>query len=236
MYTIKETLAELENEKAELENKIELVKSFDNLTAADFTEDVYHDFCKTTLRGGDILGEKLASVFPFLVLQKGRSNYNEYAFDFKDLKDNKYFNIRVTIPCCSITAVEIEIHKKKSFFTFEGDIEHIENEIEELEKVLTYSFSQRVEWCGKGFRKWFRPIHYILKHNKKELNNKVVTAIEEEKEHLKNAKARKLKNEIVSREFQRLTDKIVAEYVPQLLEWTKVVTVNAAYDRQQYTK
>ena len=61
-------------------------------------------------------------------------------------------------------------------------------------------------------------------------------AIEEEKEHLKNAKARKLKNEIVSREFQRLTDKIVAEYVPQLLEWTKVVTVNAAYDRQRYTK
>ena len=23
--------------------------------------------------------------------------------------------------------------------------------IEDLEKVLTYSFSQRVEWCGKGF-------------------------------------------------------------------------------------
>ena len=60
--------------------------------------------------------------------------------------------------------------------------------------------------------------------------------IEEEKEQLKNAKARKLKNEIVSREFKRLTDKIVAEYVPQLLEWTKVVTVNAAYDRQRYTK
>ena len=236
MYTINETLKSLENKKAEIENQIELVKSFDNLTTADFTEDVYHDFCKTALRGGDILGEKLASVFPFLVLQKGRSNYNEYAFDFKDLKDSKYFNIRVTIPCCSITAVEIEIHKKKSFFTFEGDIEHIENEIEELEKVLTYSFSQRVEWCGKGFRKWFKPIHYILKHNKKEINNKVITAIEEEKEHLKNAKARKLKNEIVSREFQRLTDKIVAEYVPQFLEWTKVVTVNAAYDRQRYTK
>ena len=97
MYTIKETLTELENEKTEIENQIELVKSFDNLTTADFTEDVYHDFCKTTLRGGDILGEKLASVFPFLVLQKGRSNYNEYAFDFKDLKDNKYFNIRVNI-------------------------------------------------------------------------------------------------------------------------------------------
>ena len=199
MYTIKETLAELENEKAELENKIELVKSFDKLTTTDFTEDVYHDFCKTTLRGGDILGEKLASVFPFLVLQKGRSNYNEYAFDFKDLKDNKYFNIRVTIPCCSITAVEIEIHKKKSFFTFADDIEIIEKKIEELEKVLTYSFSQRVEWCGKGFRKWFRPIHYIFKHNKKELNNKILMAIEEEKERLKNAKARKLKNEIVSR-------------------------------------
>ena len=94
MYTIKETLAELENEKTEIENKIELVKSFDKLTTADFTEEVYHDFCKTTLRGGDILGEKLASVFPFLVLQKGRSNYNEYAFDFKDLKDNKYFIIK----------------------------------------------------------------------------------------------------------------------------------------------
>ena len=204
MYTIKETLEELENGKRELENKIELVKSFDKLTTADFTEEVYHDFCETTLRGTDILGEKLASVFPFLVLQKGRSNYSEYAFDFKDLKDNKYFNIRVTIPCCSVTAVEIEIHKKKSFFTFEGDIEIIEKKIEELEKVLTYSFSQRVEYCGKGFHRWFRPIHYILKHNKKELNNKIRMAIEEEKEHLKNAKARKLKNEIVSREFQRL--------------------------------
>lgn len=236
MYTIKETLAELENEKTEIENKIELVKSFDKLTTADFTEEVYHDFCETPLRGTDILGEKLASVLPFLVLQKGRSNYSEYAFDFKDLKDNKYFNIRVTIPCCSITAVEIEIHKKKSFFTFEGDIEIIEKKIEELEKVLTYSFSQRVEYCGKGFRNWFKPIHYILKHNKKELNNKIRMAIEKEKEHLKNTKARKLKNEIVSREFQRLTDKIVAEYVPQLLEWTKVVTVNAAYDRQRYTK
>ena len=236
MYTINETLKSLENEKAEIENQIELVKSFDNLTTADVTEDVYHDFCKTTLRGGDILGEKLASVFPFLVLQKGRSNYNEYAFDFKDLKDNKYFNIRVTIPCCSITAVEIEIHKKKSFFTFADDIEIIEKKIEELEKVLTYSFSQRIEYCGKGYRNWFRPIHYLFKHNKKELNNKILMAIEEEKEHLKNAKARKLKNEIVSREFQRLTDKIVAEYVPQFLEWTKVATVNAAYDRQRYTK
>ena len=236
MYTIKETLAELENEKTEIENKIELVKSFDKLTTADFTEDVYHDFCKTSLRGGDILGEKLASVFPFLVLQKGRSNYNEYAFDFKDLKDNKYFNIRVTIPCSLITAVEIDVYKKRSFFTFQSEIDGLEKKIEELEKVLTYSFSQRVEWCGKGFRKWFRPIHYILKHNKKELNNKVITAIEEEKEHLKNAKARKLKSEIVSREFQRLTDKIVAEYVPQFLKWTKVVTVNAAYDRQRYTK
>ena len=236
MYTINETLKSLENKKAEIENQIELVKSFDNLTTADFTEDVYHDFCKTTLRGSDILGEKLASVFPFLVLQKGRSNYNEYAFDFKDLKDNKYFNIRVTIPCCSVTAVEIEIHKKKSFFTFEGDIEIIEKKIEELEKVLTYSFSQRVEYCGKGFCNWFKPIHYIFKHNKKELNNKIRMAIEGEKERLKDAKARKLKNEIVSREFQRLTDKIVAEYVPQFLEWTKVVTVNAAYDRQRYTK
>lgn len=46
MYTIKETLAELENEKVELENKIELVKSFDKLTTADFTEEVYHDFVK----------------------------------------------------------------------------------------------------------------------------------------------------------------------------------------------
>lgn len=236
MYTINETLKSLENKKAEIENQIELVKSFDNLTTADFTEDVYHDFCKTNLRGGDILGEKLASVFPFLVLQKGRSNYNEYAFDFKDLKDNKYFSIRVTIPCCSITAVEIEIHKKRSFFTFANDIENIEKKIEELEKILTYSFSQRVEYCGKGFRRWFRSIHYLFKHNKKELNNKIRMAIEEEKEHLKNTKARKLKNEIVSREFQRLTDKIVAEYVPQLLEWTKVVTVNAAYDRQRYTK
>ena len=236
MYTIKETLKSLENEKAEIEKQIELVKSFDKLTPTDFTEEVYHDFCETTLRGTDILGEKLANVFPFLVLQKGRSNYSEYAFDFKDLKDNKYFNIRVTIPCCSVTAVEIEIHKKKSFFTFEGDIEIIEKKIEELEKVLTYSFSQRVEYCGKGFRRWFRPIHYLFKHNKKELNNKIHMAIEEEKEHLKNTKARKLKNEIVSREFQRLTDKIVAEYVPQLLEWTKVVTVNAAYDRQRYTK
>ena len=236
MYTINETLKSLENEKAEIEKQIELVKSFDKLTPTDFTEEVYHDFCETTLRGTDILGEKLANVFPFLVLQKGRSNYSEYAFDFKDLKDNKYFNIRVTIPCCSVTAVEIEIHKKKSFFTFEGDIEIIEKKIEELEKVLTYSFSQRVEYCGKGFRRWFRPIHYLFKHNKKELNNKIRMAIEEEKEHLKNTKARKLKNEIVSREFQRLTDKIVAEYVPQLLEWTKVVTVNAAYDRQRYTK
>lgn len=236
MYTINETLKSLENEKAEIENQIELVKSFDNLTTADFTEEVYHDFCETTLRGTDILGEKLASVFPFLVLQKGRSNYNEYAFDFKDLKDNKYFNIRVTIPCCLITAVEIEIHKKKSFFTFADEIEIIEKKIEELEKVLTYSFSQRVEYCGKGFCKWFRPIHYLFKHNKKELNNKILMAIKEEKEHLKNAKARKLKNEIVSREFQRLTDKIVTEYVPQFLEWTKVVTVNAAYDRQRYTK
>lgn len=236
MYTINETLKSLENEKAEIEKQIELVKSFDKLTPTDFTEEVYHDFCKTTLRGTDILGEKLANVFPFLVLQKGRSNYSEYAFDFKDLKNNKYFNIRVTIPCGSVTAVEIEIHKKKSFFTFEGDIEIIEKKIEELEKVLTYSFSQRVEYCGKGFRRWFRPIHYLFKHNKKELNNKIRMAIEEGKEHLKNTKARKLKNEIVSREFQRLTDKIVAEYVPQLLEWTKVVTVNAAYDRQRYTK
>ena len=236
MYTINETLKSLENEKAELENKIELVKSFDNLTTADFTEDVYHDFCKTSLRGGDILGEKLASVFPFLVLQKGRSNYNEYAFDFKDLKDNKYFNIRVTIPCYAVTAIEIEIHKKKSFFTFQNEVEIIEKKIEDLEKVLTYSFSQRIEYCGKGYRNWFRPIHYLFKHNKKELNNKILMAIEEEKEHLKNAKARKLKNEIVSREFQRLTDKIVAEYVPQFLEWAKVVTVNAAYDRQRYTK
>ena len=236
MYTIKETLAELENEKTEIEKKIELVKSFDKLTTADFTEEVYHDFCKTTLRGSDILGEKLASVFPFLVLQKGRSNYNEYAFDFKDLKDNKYFNIRVTIPCYAVTAIEIEIHKKKSFFMFQNEVEIIEKKIEDLEKVLTYSFSQRIEYCGKGYRNWFRPIHYLFKHNKKELNNKILMAIEEEKEHLKNAKARKLKNEIVSREFQRLTDKIVAEYVPQFLEWTKVVTVNAAYDRQRYTK
>ena len=236
MYTINETLKSLENEKVEIENQIELVKSFDNLTTADFTEDVYHDFCKTTLRGGDVLGEKLASVFPFLVLQKGRSNYNEYAFDFKDLKDNKYFNIRVTIPCYAVTAIEIEIHKKKSFFTFQNEVEIIEKKIEDLEKVLTYSFSQRIEYCGKGYRNWFRPIHYLFKHNKKELNNKILMAIEEEKEHLKNAKARKLKNEIVSREFQRLTDKIVAEYVPQFLEWAKVVTVNAAYDRQRYTK
>ena len=236
MYTINETLKSLENEKAEIENQIELVKSFDNLTTADFTEDVYHDFCKTTLRGGDILGEKLASVFPFLILQKGRSNYNEYAFDFKDLKDSKYFNIRVTIPCYTVTAIEIEIHKKKSFFTFQNEVEIIEKKIEDLKKVLTYSFSQRIEYCGKGYHNWFRPIHYLFKHNKKELNNKILMAIKEEKEHLKNAKARKLKNEIVSREFQRLTDKIVAEYVPQFLEWTKVVTVNAAYDRQRYTK
>ena len=236
MYTINETLKTLENEKAEIEKQIELVKSFDNLTTADFTEDVYHDFCKTPLRGDDILGEKLASVFPFLVLQKGRSNYNEYAFDFKDLKDSKYFNIRVTIPCYTVTAIEIEIHKKKSFFTFQNEVEIIEKKIKDLEKVLTYSFSQRIEYCGKGYRNWFRPIHYLFKHNKKELNNKILMAIEEEKEHLKNAKVRKLKNEIVSREFQRLTDKIVAEYVPQLLEWTKVVTVNAAYDRQRYTK
>ena len=118
MYTIKKTLAELKIEKVELENKIELVKSFDKLTTADFTEEVYHDFCETPLRGTDILGEKLASVFPFLVLQKGRSNYSEYAFDFKDLKDSKYFNIRVTIPCGSITAVEVEIHKKKVFSLF----------------------------------------------------------------------------------------------------------------------
>lgn len=236
MYTIKETLAGLENEKVVLENKIELVKSFDKLTTADFTEEVYHDFCETTLRGTDILGEKLASVFPFLVLQKGKSNYNEYVFDFKDLKDNKYFNIRVTIPCCSITAVEIEIHKMKSFFTFADDIEIIEKKIEGLEKILTYSFSQRVEYCGKGFRRWFRPIHYLIKHNKKELNNKIHMAIKEEKEHLKNTKIRHLKNEILLREFQRLTDKIVADYVPALLEWTKVVMINGAYDKQRYTK
>ena len=234
MYTINETLKSLENEKAEIENQIELVKSFDNLTTADFTEDVYHDFCKTTLRGGDILGEKLASVFPFLLIQE--SNCNGYVFSFKNIKDNKYFDIRVTIPCYAVTVIEIEICKKKSFFTFQNEVEIIEKKIEDLEKVLTYSFSQRIEYCGKGYRNWFRPIHYLFKHNKKELNNKILMAIEEEKEHLKNAKARKLKNEIVSREFQRLTNKIVAEYVPQLLEWTKVVTVNAAYDRQRYTK
>lgn len=236
MYTIKETLAELENEKTEIENKIELVKSFDKLTTADFTEEAYHDFCETTLRGTDILGEKLASVFPFLILQKDRKNYNEYAFDFKDLKDNKYFSIRVTIPCSLITAVEIEVYKKQNFFTFQSEIDGLEKKIEELEKVLTYSFSQRVEWCGKGFRNWFKPIHYIFKHNKKELNNKVITAIKEAKEDLKNAKERKLKEEIMNRQFQRFTDKIVDEYVPRFLEWTRVVTVNAAYDRQRYTK
>ena len=90
MCTIKETLAELENEKKELENRIELVKSFDKLTTADFTEEVYHDFCETTLRGTDILGEKLANVFPFLVFQK--RNYNEYVFSFKNIKDNNLWN------------------------------------------------------------------------------------------------------------------------------------------------
>ena len=234
MYTINETLAELENEKRELENRIELVKSFDKLTTADFTEEVYHDFCKTTLRGTDILGEKLASIFPFLVFQK--SNYSEYVFSFKNIKDSKYFDIRVTIPCYAVTSIEIEVHKKKSFFTFQNDVEIIEKKIEELEKVLTYSFSQRVEYCGKDYRNWFKPIHYLFKHNKKELNNKIRMAIEEEKEHLKNTKARHLKNDILLREFQRLTDKIVAEYVPQFLEWTRIVTVNAAYDRQRYTK
>ena len=236
MYTINETLKSLENEKAEIEKQIELVKAFDNLTTADFTEDVYHNLCETTLRGSDILGEKLASIFPFLVLQKNRKNYNEYAFDFKDLKDNKYFNIRVTIPCNLITAVEIDIYKKQSFFTFQSEIDGLEKKIEELEKVLTYSFFQRVEWCGKDFRNWFKPIHYIFNHNKKELNNKVLTAIEQVKEDLKDAKARKLKEEIMNRQFQRFTDKIVAEYVPQFLKWTRVVTVNAAYDRQRYTK
>ena len=234
MCTIKETLAELENEKKELENRIELVKSFDKLTTADFTEEVYHDFCETTLRGTDILGEKLANVFPFLVFQK--RNYNEYVFSFKNIKDNKYFDIRVTIPCYAVTSIEIEVHKKKSFFTFQNDVEIIEKKIEDLEKILTYSFSQRVEYCGKGCRNWFKPIHYLIKHNKKELNNKIHMAIEEEKEHLKNTKIRHLKNEILLREFQRLTDKIVVDYVPALLEWTKVVMINGAYDKQRYTK
>ena len=234
MYTIKETLAELENEKTEIENKIELVKSFNKLTTADFTEEVYHDFCETALRGTDILGKKLASIFPFLVFQK--SNCKEYAFSFKNIKDNKYFDIRVIIPCYATTAIEIEICKKKSFFTFQNEIEIIEKKIEDLEKVLTYSLPQRIEYCGKGYRNWFRPIHYLFKHNKKELNNKIFIAIKEEKEHLKNAKARNLKNEILLREFQRLTDKIVADYVPILLKWTKVVKINGAYDKQRYTK
>lgn len=236
MFTINETLAILEKDKVEIEEQIELVKRFDKISTADFTEEVYHKFCNTTLRGGDILGEKLASVFPFLTYQYGKNNYNEYVFDFKDIKSNKYFDIYVTIPNSAISAIEIKICKKKSFFIDKYDIEDIEKQIEKLEKVLTYSFSQRVEWCGVHFRKWFRPIYYIFKHNKKEINNKVTIAIEEQKERLKRVKTKQLKNKIMTEIYERITNNIINKYVPQFLEWSNLVILEGAYGKQHYTK
>lgn len=236
MFTINETLAILEENKVEIEEQIELVKKFDKISTTDFTEEVYHKFCNTTLRGSNILGEKLASVFPFLAYQYGKNNYNEYVFNFKDIKSNKYFDIYVTIPNSLVTAIEIKIQKKKSFFGDKNGIEDIEKQIKELEKVLTYSFFQRVEWCGAGFHSWFKPIHYIIKHNKKEINNKVTTIIEKKKETLKTIKTRQLKNKIMTKMYKRITDKIIIEYVPQFLKWSNVVMVDAAYGKQRYTK
>ena len=236
MFTINETLAILEENKVEIEEQIELIKKFDKISTTHFTEEVYHKLCNTTLRGGDILGEKLASVFPFLIYQYGKNNYNEYVFNFKDIKSNKYFDIYVTIPNSLVTAIEIKIQKKKSFFDDKNAIEDIEKQIKELEKVLTYSFFQRIEWCGVGFHSWFKPIHYIIKHNKKEINNKVTTIIEEKKKRLETIKTRQLKNKIMTKMHKRITDKIISEYVPQFLEWSNVVMIDAAYGKQRYTK
>lgn len=63
---VSEAIAELEENIANENKLIELLRRFEQLSETGLSEADYHTFCETDMRNTDSLGKALLKVFPFL--------------------------------------------------------------------------------------------------------------------------------------------------------------------------
>ncbi len=226
--SIKEVIAELQEEIEERKTHIEMLKSFKELSERGLTEEEYHSLCLSSMRYTDELGKALLQVFPFLVYKKRQPNWFSYSINDTEVEvripNSACVGVEISVVCYRYDENSIQKTLHTKYLLQETQLSQLIKSAKAFEEAKSIIQKAKIV-CNCRYRTWFAVLYYLYRNPKKKYKKfyaKKRIEAEAELAKLTAKKEQEYQDLVAERNEQQM---LFASLAEKFLTWTNRVLI-----------